>query len=105
MPEFVFAYHMTGQPPATPEEGAELMAKWQAWVADNAAALTNPGNPVGMSKTVSADGVADDGGPNPLCGYSVVTVADMDAAVAVAQSCPHLLIGSIEVAEIMEMPG
>ena len=105
MPEFVFAYHMTKPPPATPEEGAALMAKWQAWVADNAAALTNPGSPVGMSKTVSDDGVADDGGSNPLCGYSVVTAGDIDTAIAIAQSCPHLEIGTIEVAEIMEMPG
>lgn len=104
MPDFVFAYHMTGKPPESPEEGAELMAKWQAWVADNAAALTDPGNPVGMSKTVSADGVADNGGSNPLCGYSVVAAGNIDAAVAIARSCPHLEIGTIEVAEIMEMP-
>lgn len=105
MPDFIFAYHMTGKPPESPEEGAELMAKWNAWVADNSAALTNPGNPVGMSKTVSADGVADDGGSNPLCGFSVVTADSIDAAVDVAKSCPHLLIGTIEVAEMMEMPG
>jgi len=105
MPDFVFAYHMTKKPPETPEEGAALMAKWQAWVADNEATLTNPGNPVGMSKTVSADGIADDGGSNPLCGDSIVTVADIDAATAIAQTCPHLEIGTIEVAEIMEMPG
>lgn len=105
MPDFIFAYHMTGKPPATPEEGAELMARWQAWVADNSMALTNPGNPVGMSKTVSADGVADNGGANPLCGFSVVTADSIDAAVEVAKSCPHLAIGTIEVAEMMEMPG
>ena len=53
MPEFVFAYHMTGQPTATPEEGAELMAKWQARGADNSAALTHPGNPAGLAPTPS----------------------------------------------------
>lgn len=105
MPDFIFAYHMTGKMPETPEEGADLMAKWQAWVADNSDALTNPGNPVGMSKTVSADGVADDGGSNPLCGYSVVTVDSIEAALEIAKSCPHLTIGTIEVAELMDMPG
>jgi hypothetical protein len=105
MPDFIFAYHMTGNMPETPEEGAELMAKWQAWVAENSDALTNPGNPVGNSKTVSADGVADNGGSNPLCGYSVVTVGSIDAAVEIAKSCPHLVIGTIEVAELMDMPG
>jgi hypothetical protein len=105
MPDFIFAYHMTGEMPGSPEEGAALMARWQAWVADNSAALTNPGNPVGMSKTVSTDGVADNGGSNPLCGFSVVTADSIDEAVAVAESCPHLEIGTIEVAEMMEMPG
>jgi hypothetical protein len=105
MPDFIFAYHMTKKPPESPEEGAALMARWQAWVADNSDALTNPGNPVGMSKTVSSEGTADDGGSNPLCGYSVVTAASIDAATEIAKSCPHLEIGTIEVAEIMEMPG
>ncbi len=81
------------------------MAKWNAWIADQADALSNPGNPVGMSKTVSAGSVADDGGSNPLCGFSIVNAADIDAAVAIAKTCPHLAIGTIEVAEIMDMPG
>jgi hypothetical protein len=104
MPQFVFAYH-GGKTPETPEEGAEVMAAWQAWMGGAGDAFTTPGAPVGMSKTVSAAGVADDGGANPLSGYSVVEVADMDAALALAKGCPMVVsgTGTVEVAEVHEM--
>jgi hypothetical protein len=102
MPEFVFAYH-GGKKPDTPEEGAAMMEAWNAWLEDLGDASINPGSPVGMSKTVSADGVADDGGSNPLVGYSIVKADTIDEAVKMAQSCPFVQMGTIEVAEIMEM--
>jgi len=102
MPEFIFAYH-GGKMPETEEEGAALMARWQTWIDGLGDAMTNPGNPVGMSKTVSADGVADDGGSNPLSGFSVVRAQSMDAALDMTKGCPHLDGGTIEVAEIIEM--
>ena len=71
MPDYVFAYHGGGMP-ETPEEGAKVMAAWQAWYGGMGDALVNPGAPVGMSKTVSSGGVADDGGANPLSGFTVV---------------------------------
>ncbi|WP_422367190.1 YciI family protein [Pelagibius sp.] len=102
MPQFIFAYH-GGQKPDSPEEGAKMMARWQAWVDDLGDAMVNPGNPVGKSKTVSADGVADDGGSNPLAGFSVVEADSIDAAINMAKACPFIEMGSIEVAEMMEM--
>ena len=102
MPKFIFAYH-GGKKPETPEAGMEFMARWRAWSSANDAAFTNKGAPAGPSKTVSADGVADDGGANPLAGYSVVEVDSMEAALAIAKECPHLDHGTIEVAELMDM--
>lgn len=104
MPEFVFAYH-GGKAPESPEEGKEVMAAWQAWFAGMGEAVVVPGAPVGLSKTVSADGVADDGGANPLSGYSVVKATDIAAATELAKGCPMVVTGngSVEVAEIMEM--
>lgn len=104
MSNYIFAYHGGGKMPETPEEGAELMAKWRAWVAGLGDAMINPGSPVGKSKTVSSTGITDDGGSNPLMGYSLVEADSMDAALAMAENCPHLVIGTIEVAEVMEMP-
>ncbi len=79
------------------------MAKWKDWVSDLGDTMVNPGTPVGMSKTVSADGVTNDGGANPLMGFSVVQANDIDAAITIAKTCPHLEIGTIEVAEMLEM--
>lgn len=102
MPSFVFAYH-GGSKPESPEEGAALMDRWRAWLAGLGEAAVNPGNPVGKSKTVSAGGVADDGGSNPLAGFSIVRADTIEAAIALTKGCPHLDHGTIEVAEVIEM--
>ena len=102
MPDFMFAYH-GGKAPETPQQGAEQMAKWKAWVAGLGDAMVNPGTPLGKSWTVGAGGVAEGGGPNPLMGYSIVKAANTDAALAMATSCPLLAFGTIEVAEMKQM--
>lgn len=102
MPDFVFAYH-GGKKPESPEAGAKLKARWQAWLDGLGDAVVNPGTPVGMSKTVSASGVTDDGGPNPLMGFSIVRAETMEAALEMAKACPFLEMGTIEVAQAMEM--
>jgi len=103
MSSFVFAYH-GGKTPESPEEGAEQMAKWNAWVGGLGDAVVNPGTPLGKPKTVSSGGVSDDGGSNPLLGFSIVKADSMDAALEMAKACPTLEIGgTIEVAEVMEM--
>lgn len=104
MTSFIFAYH-GGNKPESPEEGAKMMEKWNAWVEDLGDTMVNsPGSPVGKSKTVSSAGISDDGGPNPLSGFSIIKADSMDAALELAQGCPFLeLGGTIEVAEMMEM--
>ena len=103
MPKFIFAYHGGGQPESA-EEGEKVMAAWGAWIEKHAEALGDGGSPVGMSKTVSASGVADDGGSNPLSGFSLCTAASMDDAIEIAKGCPILdWGGTVEIAERMEM--
>jgi hypothetical protein len=104
MTQFIFAYH-GGKSPETPQEGEKVMAAWGAWFEGMGAAVVQPGAPVGMSKTVSNAGVADDGGANPVSGYSVVNAASMDAAVTMAKGCPMVVdgSGSVEIAELIEM--
>jgi len=104
MPQFIFAYH-GGKTPESQEEGEQVMAAWKAWFEGMGDGVAVPGNPVGMSQTVSADGVADNGGANPLAGYSVVNAADIGAATEMAKGCPMVVTGngSVEVAEIIEM--
>ncbi|WP_299349321.1 hypothetical protein [uncultured Shimia sp.] len=104
MPKFMFIYHGGGRP-ETQEEGERVMAAWGAWMEGMGDALVDGGNPAGMSKTVTASGVEDDGGANPVSGYTLVNASDMDAACAMAKGCPILEggAGTVEVAEAMEM--
>ncbi len=103
MAQYIFAYH-GGSAPESPEEGEKVMAQWMAWFGGMGDKVVQPGNPVGMSKTVSGSGVADDGGSNPLSGYSVVSAGSMDEACTLAVGCPLIADGgSVEVAELMEM--
>lgn len=102
MPNYILAYHC-GKKLESPEEGAKGKEKFMAWIEGLGDAVVNPGTPLGMSKTVSSHGVSDDGGSNPLTGFSVVKTDSMDAALDMAKACPFLEIGTIEVAEVMEM--
>lgn len=103
MPSYMFAYH-GGRKPESPEEGAAQMEKWGAWVAGLGDAAINPGTPLMKTKTVSSEGVSDDGGANPMSGFSVIKTDDMDAALELAKACPTLEIGgTIAVSEMMEM--
>lgn len=103
MTEYVLAYHGGGRP-ETPEQGAKQMADWRAWMGGLGDALVDGGKPVGMSKTISSSGVADNGGPNPLSGFSVIQADTMDAAIELAKGCPLIAMGgSIEIAEAMNM--
>jgi hypothetical protein len=103
MADYIFAYH-GGKIPETPEEGAKVMEQWGAWMEKTGEAMVNPGNPAGMSKTVSSGGVTNDGGANPISGFSVVKANSIEAAIEIARTCPHLTYeGTIEVAELLEM--
>jgi len=48
------------------------MGKWKAWVGGLGDAAVNPGTLLGMSRIVSSAGVSDDGGSNPMSGFSIV---------------------------------
>ncbi len=104
MPQFIFAYH-GGKTPETPEEGERVMAAWNDWFAEMGEIVDIPGAPVGMSKTVSQGGVADNGGSNPVSGYTVISVDTIDDACRMAEGCPMVKdgSGSVEIAEILEM--
>jgi hypothetical protein len=104
MAKFAFIYH-GGSAPSSPEEGEKIMAAWGAWMGLIGENLVDGGNPFGQSQTVNSDGsVAGDGGTNPASGYSLVDVADGDAAAEIAKTCPILEAGgSVEICPAMEM--
>ena len=104
MAKYVFVYH-GGKMPETEAEAAEVMGKWQSWLAGMGDAVIDGGNPVGQSSTVNADGsVSDDGGANPVSGYSLVAADSQNAAIELAKGCPILEAGgSVEVAMAIDM--
>lgn len=102
MPKYVFAYH-GGKTPSTPEAGKKAMDDWNKWFGSIGAGVVDGGHPVGKSSTVTAKGVIDNGGANPISGYSVISAKDMAEALAIAKRCPILPEGSVEVAEAMAM--
>jgi len=103
MANYIFAYH-GGTKPKTREDGAEHMKKWKTWLEGLGNAVINPGTPLGQSRIVSATGVSEDGGQNPMSGFSVIEADTLDTALEMARACPTLEIGgTIEVAEMMAM--
>jgi hypothetical protein len=102
MPKYLLAYLGGGQRPPNPETRAAQMARWKAWMEGLGPRMVNPGIPLGQGRHVSPDGISERG-PNHLTGFSVVIADNMDAALEIAQRCPFLEIGTIEVAEAMEM--
>lgn len=103
MPKYIYVYH-GGMAPSDPAEITRVMQAWTEWYQSMDSAVVDGGNPVGNSKTVSREGVADNGGANPVSGYTLVNAADMDAAVKMAKGCPITADGgSVEVAECIDM--
>lgn len=104
MPKFMFAYH-GGHTPTDPAEQKATMDAWMAWFGAMGDKVVDGGNPVLASKTVTRDAVTDDGGPNPLSGYSVVSADSYEEACDMAKGCPMVAdrSGSVEVCEIHEM--
>ena len=102
MNKYIIAYH-GGIQFATKEDGAKHMEKWKTWMMGLGKAIINPGTPVSKSKFVSANGVSDKGDSVPLSGYSSIEAESLDAAVEMTKNCPHLDMGTIEVAEMMDM--
>ena len=105
MPNYLLAYH-GGKPPTSQSEMDQVIADWGAWFASiGEANIVDSGNPVGQSFTVSADGVVENGGANPVSGYSIIKAENHDTANEIAARNPMVTTGtgSVEVAEIFPM--
>ena len=104
MANYLLAYHGGGMP-ETEEEGARVMAAWGEWMGRVGAAMVDGGNPVGQAATVESDGSRKDGGgANPVTGYSVISAATLDDAVAIVAGCPVLDSGgTVEVCETFDV--
>lgn len=103
MAQYIIAYRGSKKP-ASPEEGQAQMGQWQEWVQNLGEAIVNPGTPLKGSQTVAQDGSVSDTAPDDaLTGFTTVEAESMEAALEMAKACPFLLMGHLEVAQVMSM--
>lgn len=105
MAQYIIVY-LGGDQPASPEEGKQHFSKYMAWLSALGDAVVSPANPLKDTNTVNADGTVTTGGATTMSGYTIIDADSMDAALTIAKGCPFLDInGSLEVSELVEMPG
>jgi len=87
------------------EARKKSMDEWAAWMKRHMASFADHGGPAGKTKRVAASGVTDI--KNDIGGYSIVQAESYDAAAALFIDNPHLTMpgATVEVMEIMQMPG
>jgi hypothetical protein len=105
--KFLFLYRGPAPPMTdfTPEQAAEQMHAWTAWMGKVGPALADPGAPFGARTTVS------DNGSSPAAsdqnGYSVIEAESLEAARAYTDGHPFLTEGkgrfTVEIFELMPM--
>jgi hypothetical protein len=95
MPTFVFTYRLPPGYARTPESGAA----WQAWFDGMGSHLAELGKPAMESAAVGNCGPGTE-----LAGYSLISAADLDEALAVAKDCPSVARdGGVEVGRLGEV--
>lgn len=102
----VYKGEATDMSDMTPEQGAEVMAKWAAWMGRVGDALVDVGSPFGPGSSLIDDGTT--GKASAATGYSIVEAGDMAAAQALADGHPYLSEGlgnfAIDIYELMPVP-
>jgi hypothetical protein len=90
MARFIYLYRGPATPMSdlTPEQGADRMAAFDAWMAKVGAALVDGGSPFGSSASVRDDGT--EGPAGDLIGYTIVEADDLAAAKALTNGLPFL---------------
>ena len=107
MAKFIFLYRGPATPMEdfSPEQGAEQLAAWNAWMETAGPAMVEFGNPFGERTAVVDDGTTRE--PGDLNGYSIVQADTLAAAKALTEKHPFLTEGkgrcAIEVFELAPM--
>ena len=88
-----------------PDMAAAVMQAWNDWSARAGSGVVDLGTPLGDSRRVTVDGVAEVG--TGVAGYSILQAADIDGAVALLDGHPHLQMpgSSIDVHETLSISG
>ncbi|MFC1524180.1 YciI family protein [Thermodesulfobacteriota bacterium] len=105
MAQYILTY-LGGDHPSSPEEGQRHFAKYKEWLSSLGDSVVSPMNPIKNTSTVYPDGTVTAGSTTAMSGYTIIEVDSMETALEIAQVCPFLDIGgSLEVSELIQMPG
>lgn len=105
MSQYIIVY-LGGNQPSTPEQGKQHFEKYKQWLASLGDRAVSPANPINNTNTVNPDGTVSPGGSTTMSGYTIIEAESLEVALNTAKACPFLDIGgSLEVSELMQMPG
>jgi hypothetical protein len=105
MTQYLIVY-LGGDQPSSPEEGKQHFSKYMEWLSSLGDSAVSPANPLKNTSTVNTNGTITTGGTTTMSGYTIIKADSMEAALTIAKACPFLDIGgSLEVSELVEMPG
>jgi hypothetical protein len=105
MAQYIITY-LGGDQPSSPEEGKQHFAKYKEWLSSLGDSAVSPANPLKGTSTVNSDGTVTTGSTTSMSGFTIIEADSMEAALLIAKACPFLDIGgSLEVSELMQMPG
>jgi hypothetical protein len=85
---------------STPEQRKAGMDAWMAWAARAGTGIVDMGAPLGESAQVNGQP-----GSGYIGGFSILQAASMGDAKKLVDGHPHLMVGSIELLELMPIPG
>lgn len=82
------------------------MAKYMEWMTSLGSSAVSPANPLKDTSTVNSDGSVISGGKTTMSGFTIIETESMESALSIAKKCPFLDTGgTLEVSELMKMPG
>jgi hypothetical protein len=103
MKQFVLVY-LGGNHPTDPVEANQHMDRYMEWLGSLKESVVVPMIPLKDTTTVRSTGEVKEGGSSAMSGFTILKADSMEAALAIARSCPFLDIGgSLEVSELMQM--
>jgi hypothetical protein len=82
------------------------IAAWKAWVEKHQGAIVTMGGPLGKTKKVDSQGIADIS--NLLTAFTVVRASSHEAAAKIFEDHPHFSIfpgESVEIMPVLPIPG
>ena len=81
------------------------MEAWKKWAMDNQKSIVDSGSPLGQTKRISAQGIADT--KNEVAAYTIVQAESHEAAAKMFENHPHFMLfpgDSVEIMECLPMP-